>query len=399
MKHTQLNKWNATTAYALLHIVCWGFYAVTLGFSSNLLYGFVFSDSQISILLGISAALSFLLQLFLAELAAKCPKIKVWGILLTIGCIILLSNFMVWLPHIPAFAAVAFFAIACILLQTLPSLTNAIGMDAIKHGSPTNYSIARGIGSLGYSVIAFATGMLVRRHGFRMVPAVGGICGALLIGGAVWFHFAGERGLTEVVLPQPKAEKQKGFLKQYPLFGVFLAGSIILQFSHNLLSNFMYQIMLAKNGTAAEQGTAAAICAFVELPVMFFFPLMMRKIRCDKWVRFSSLFMAVKCLGILLSTTPYGVYAAQATQMLGYGLYTISSVNYAEMAVGKGESVRAQTYLGATSTVGVLMAMSTGGFICQHLGVQTMVLVSLFAALLGSVISKAGVTHLKGLKR
>ena len=383
MKHSRLNKWNATAAYALLQIVCWGFYAVTLCFSSNVLYGFGFTDSQISMLLGICTAISFVLQLVLAEVVTKHPKIKVWGILVTLGIIMLVSNFMVWLPKVPAFAAVGFFGIACMLLQTLPSWTNAVGMDAIKRGSPTNYSIARGIGSLGYSILAYLTGMLVREHGYQMVPLVGAICALALVSAAIWFHFAGERNLPEVVEIQPKEEKKSGFLKQYPMFAVFLAGSIVLQFSHNLVSNFMYQIMLVKNGGAGEQGIASAICAFVELPVMFFFPLLMRKMRCDKWVRFASVFTAAKCIGILLSATPYGVYAAQATQMLGYGLYTISSVNYAEMVVGRGESVRAQTYLGATSTVGNLMAMSAGGVICQHFGAQTMVMVSLVAALIG----------------
>ena len=73
------------------------------------------------------------------------------------------------------------------------------------------------------------------------------------------------------------------------------------------------------------------------------------------------------------------------TQIIGYGLYTISSVNYAGLVVGKGESVRAQSYLGSTSTVGCLLALSTGGVICEHFGAQTMVLVSLAAALIGGV--------------
>ncbi len=383
LENNRLKKWNATAAYAMLQIVCWGFYAVTLCFSSNVLYGFGFSDSQISLLLGVSTAISFVLQLVLAEVITRHPKIKVWGILVTLGITMLISNFLVWLPNIPGFAAVGFFGIACMLMQTLPSWTNAIGMDAIKRGSPTNYSIARGIGSLGYSILAYTTGMLVRGRGYRMVPAVGGICALALVVAAIWYHFAGERNLAQEVQVQPKAGKKNGFLKQYPLFAVFLAGSVVLQFSHNLVSNFMYQIMLVKNGGAGEQGIASAICAFVELPVMFFFPLLMRKLRCDKWVRFASVFVAVKCIGILLSTTPMGIYAAQATQMLGYGLYTISSVNYAEMVVGRGESVRAQTYLGATCTVGNLMAMSTGGILCQHFGAQTMVMVSLIAALVG----------------
>lgn len=383
MKQKQLNRWNATAAYSMLQIVCWGFYAITLCFSSNVLYGYGFRDDQISILLGICTAVSFGLQLILAELIAKCPKMKVWGVLTVVGITMVISNFVVWMPGIPSFIAIPFFGLSCVLLQTMPSWVNAIGMDAIKRGSPANYSIARGIGSLGYSILAYATGMLVREYGYRMVPALGGMVALVLVISAVWFHYAGEHGLPEVVQMHSQEKKSSSFLKQYPLFAVFLAGSIALQFSHNLVSNFMYQIMLTKNGGAGEQGIATAICAFVELPVMFFFPLLMRKIRCDKWVRFASLFIAVKSIGIFLSATPYGIYVAQATQMLGYGLYTISSVNYAEMVVGRGESIRAQTYLGATCTVGNLLAMSTGGFLCQHLGPQAMVLVSLIAALAG----------------
>lgn len=383
MKNERLNRWNATAAYALLHIMCWGFYAVTLCFSSNVLYGYGFSDSQISMLLGVCTGLSFLLQLVLAELLPKRPKIKVWGLLITIGAAMAVGNLAVWLPNVPRLVGISCFGMSCMLLQTLPSWTNAIGMDAIKRGAPANYSIARGLGSLGYSVLAYVTGILVREHGYRVVALVGGICAVVLAAGTVWFHLAAERGLPELIQVPQREEKKGSFLKQYPLFTVFLAGSVALQFSHNLVSNFMYQIMLVKAGGAAEQGIASAICAFVELPVMFFFPLMMRKMRCDKWVRFASLFVAVKAIGIFLAATPSGIYLAQATQMLGYGLYTISSVNYAEMVVGRGESIRAQTYLGATCTVGNLMAMATGGFICQLFGPQSMVLVSLAAALVG----------------
>lgn len=378
-------KYNATAAYTMLQIATWGFYAVILSFSSNVLYDFGFLDSQISILLGISTAVSFVMQLAAAELVSRRPGIRVFGIMAVLGCVMILGNLVVWMPGMPAWLAIGAFAVACMILQMLPSLANAMGMDAIKRGSPTNYSIARGMGSLGYSVLAYVTGILVRSRGSRMVPVMGGACAVILTAAVVWYHFTGERGLPEPVKTPGTQTGGHGFLGQYPRFTVFLVGSVFLQFSHNLLSNFMYQIMLVKNGGAGEQGTATAICALVELPVMFFFPLLMRKIRCDKWVRFASLFITVKALGIFLAATPYGVYAAQATQMLGYGLYTISSVNYAEMVVGRGESVRAQSYLGATSTVGGLLASATGGIICQYFGAQTMVLVSLAAGLAGGI--------------
>lgn len=380
------NKWSCTISYTLLQIATWGFYAVVMAFSSNVLYGFRFTDSQISLVLSVSTVVAFVLQLVLAELVTRWKNLKVYMVLLVLGSVMLAGNLLVLMPQMPKFLAVGAYAVSCMVLQMIPSFTNAMGMGAIERGSATNYSIARGMGSLGYSVLAYITGFLVRQQGVKVVPAVAAAVAVMMIGSVIWFYLVAERNLPDYGPSKQKTEYQAGFLKQYPRFAVFLVAMILLQFSHNLLSSFMFQIMQTKNGTAAEQGVATAISALVELPVMFFFTLMMRKLRCDKWVRIAGLAMALKGLGILLAVNPYGVYIAQATQMVGYGLLTIASVHYARLVVGAGESVRAQSYLGSTSTVGSFAALATGGVICQYWGAQTMVLVSLILSLAGGVM-------------
>lgn len=380
-----LYKWNATAAYILLQAAAWSFYAVILSFSSNVLRGFGFSDSRISILLGVSAAASFLLQLAIAELVNRFSNLSVSGAMTVLGTVMLLANLVMLKRDLPSSVAVAAFALACVIVHMTPTFANAMGMDAIARGSPTNYSLARGMGSLVYSILAYLTGMLVGKYGTSAIPVVGAACAAALIAATIWYHLAGERGLPEAAAKTAEAKKA-GFLKQYPKFAFFLVGAVFLHFSHNVLSNFMYQIMLSKNGGAGEQGTATAIAALVELPVMFGFPLMLRWVGSDKWVWLCGFGMAIKALGLFLATMPYGVYAAQATQIIGYGLYAISSVNYAAQVVSKGESVRAQSYLGSTTTVGALAALSTGGMICQHFGSQVMVLTSFACAMTGAVI-------------
>ena len=380
------NKWNCTISYTMLQIATWGFYAVVLAYSSNVLYSFQFTDSRISLLLGISTVVAFVLQLVLAELVTRWRNLKVYMVLLILGAVMLVGNLMAAMPQMNKALAVGAFAVGCMVLQMIPSFTNAIGMEAIERGSTTNYSIARGMGSLGYSVLAYATGILVRQWGVEVVPGVAVGVAVMMVISVIWYHLAAEQNLPDLGPAKKKTDHRGGFLRQYPRFAIFLVAVTLLQFSHNLVSSFMFQIMLVKNGTAAEQGIATAICALVELPVMFFFPYMMRKLRCDKWVRIAGLAMALKGIGILLATNPYGVYIAQATQMVGYGLLTIASVNYARLVVGLGESVRAQSYLGSTGTVGSFAALSTGGVICQYWGAQAMVLVSLVLALAGGLM-------------
>ena len=270
------NKWNCTISYTMLQIATWGFYAVIMAFSSNVLYGFDFTDSQISLVLGISTVVAFVLQLVLAELVTRWRNLKVYMVLVVLGTVMLVGNLLVLMPRMNKAVAVAVYAAACMVLQMIPSFTNAMGMGAIERGSATSYSIARGMGSLGYSVLAYVTGLLVRQKGAEMVPAVALAIAVVMIISVIWFYMAAERNLPEFDSPKKKIDRKTGFLRQYPRFAVFLIAMILLQFSHNLLCNFMFQIMQVKNGTAAEQGVATAISALVELPVMFFFTLMMR---------------------------------------------------------------------------------------------------------------------------
>ena len=385
MKIRERNRWNATASYAMLQIMNWSFYAVILAFSSNVLHDRGFTDGQISIFLGIATALSFVMQLAVAEVISRSRKVQSWGVLVVLGGVMIASSLVVALPGMPDPVAIGAFGLSCMVLQLLPALTNGIGMDAIKRGSPTNYSLARGMGSLGYSAGAYVTGVLVRKYSSVAIPVAGVVCGVLFIGATLWYHYAGETGGEIRNQETEEIAVQGSFLKKYPRFALFLVGAIFLQISHNLPSNFMYQIMVEKNGTAEQQGIATAICALVELPVMFGFPWMLKKLRCDRWVRIGGLCMLLKGLLIFFADSPAGVYLAQTTQMIGYGLYIMSVVNYAELVVGKGESVRAQSYLGATTTVGSLVASSTGGLICQLFGVQTMVLLSVVTAVIGGV--------------
>ena len=377
---------SATLPYALLQITTWSFYAILLSFSGNVLRDFGFTDSHISLFLGIAALLSFGIQLLIGKLTAKIPQLKVSSILFLLGLLMLGGNILVRCSFLPKSVAVAAYGLACMIVHLLPALTNGIGMDAIKRGSPTNYSLARGMGSLGYSLFAYVTGFLVRIHGSGTVPVIAGLSAAFLLLSTFWYHYIAVRPLPPSVRTDISAQKGASLLRRYPEFLFFLAGNVLLQFSHSLIGNFMFQIISAKNGTAAEQGIATAICAIVELPIMFGFPFIVKRIQCKTWVRLSGLCILAKPLFIFLTSSPAGVYAAQASQMLGYGLFTISSVNYIELLVEKGESVQAQNFLGASITAGSLMALFSGGFLCQYFGVHILALTSCCCALTGGMI-------------
>jgi len=54
--------------------------------------------------------------------------------------------------------------------------------------------------------------------------------------------------------------------------------------------------------------------------------------------------------------------------------------------VDQGESIRAQSYHGAVTTVSTVAALSTGGVILDWLGVNMLLIVSLVCSCVGAVI-------------
>ena len=69
-----MKRWKATASYAVLQASMWAFYAIIVGYSSSFMYSHGFTDGHISIVLGITTALSCVTQLVLAELIARLQK-------------------------------------------------------------------------------------------------------------------------------------------------------------------------------------------------------------------------------------------------------------------------------------------------------------------------------------
>lgn len=383
-------KIRATLSYGLIQAALWSFFAIWMGFSSNFLYTYGFSDGQISLVLGVVTALSIGFQLVVAELVSRIPRLKMYQVMIGSGVAMLLCALGAMLFQNSRVPAVICFCISCLLLQTFPAMANSLGMEAIERGAPVIFGLSRGCGSFLYSVTAFITGFLVGEFGTDVLSVVAIVTSVLFLMGVLIFHFTEERGLPEFVekpkQEEQKNEKEKGFLSRYPKFALFLVGSTLLCFSHNLISNFLLQIMMLKGGDATDQGVASAIAAFVEIPIMFSFAVIVKWMRCDKWVKLSLVFFVLRSLTNLLAPTPELVCVAQLTQMLGYGLFNISTVSYAAAVVGKGEATRAQSYLASTLTIGTLISMSTGGVLCQYFGVEIMMIVSLAFSVVGSAV-------------
>jgi PPP family 3-phenylpropionic acid transporter len=96
--------------------------------------------------------------------------------------------------------------------------------------------------------------------------------------------------------------------------------------------------------------------------------------------------MTLRLLLTWLLPGEMGIILAQLTQMGGYAIYAVASVYYVGSVISKKNVVKGQTYLGASNTLGCLIAYFVGGNLTELFGVESMLLTSLATAVAGTLI-------------
>ncbi len=373
-----------TFTYALQQIMLWAQYGCLFSYANPYLTEQLgISDSGAGIILGLATGLSFLLQPVLASVADRRALNSrmicvIAGLFNGLSCLT-----VVVCPG----GAVIFFAIACVTLQVLPSFSNAMGMEAMRNGWEINFAVARGIGSVSFGVFAKVMAAMIHRWGNQSV----------VLGGAV---IAGLFLLTTLTFPKVEiGEKEKetsaatgSFFRREPRFILLILASVLLYVGHNALCNCMFRVAQSKltpetiDRATALQGSALLIAAVAELPTMFLFTKMLRRVRCDIWLCLSCCFMTLKLLLTWLLPGETGLLLAQLTQMGGYALYAVASVYYVGTVVRKSDVVKGQTYLGASNTLGCLIAYVVGGVMIDKVGTVAMLVTCLTLSAIGTIL-------------
>lgn len=377
-----MKKLQANLSYSLIHASMWGMYAVIIYFANDFLKAQGLSGAMCSLVLGITAAASVLLNIGVSEIIKRTQKVKLYVTTIALAALILLGlGGMLTSAKVLALAGIC---LVLTLLQLAPGMCNSLGMDAIAKGAPATYAVARGIGSFAFATVSLCAGNLIAKFGEGAIPAVGGTMAAILIVAVLWFHNCVEKHLPDTAAA-PKAEnvkKKDNFLAKNPTFTLFLVGAALMNISHYYLVVFLGNITDAMSLGKDVQGAAAAVSTYVELPIMFGFAFLSRKMRCNTLLKISCFMFLLKCFGLMFADSAMDIYLAHATQIIGYGLYAISSVTYAGEVMGKEDAVRAQSYLAGTISIGNVVAMSTGGL----MSVGTMMWVSTVCALAGALV-------------
>lgn len=378
----KLNKRNSTPIYTLIQCLYWTTYGLIFNFASVYLLDRQFTNSQIGLILGISYALSACLQPLIATVFSKKNIRLNRGAMLIYSLVVLLALAILIFPMGKA-ALTLCFALILTLQSSLQPTINSLAHGLELSGIPVNFSLARGAGSLAFSLMCMLMGAVLKKMAPGYLP-----CWylATILMLMVALHCFPVPGRMEAARDGHERDEAAPLLRRHPKFALFLVGLVGLAFNHIFIDNFMIQIMNSLGGDSMHLGIAISVAAVVELPAMLFYARLKRRIDPCLMLMLSGWFWFVKNALISIAPTPQAIYAAEALQFFSYAIYVPATIDYISKTLPESDFLKAQAFAGSAFTLGSVFAAFIGGRLLDMMSVRTTLMVVLAFSGIGAAL-------------
>ena len=319
------NKGFWTAGYTLLNVAYFAAFCTLHAYAAVFLLSRGFTNTQVGILLAVANITSAIFQPFIAGIIDR----KGWLTnrrFIIISCLIILTG-SVLLRFVSSNKPVIFIVYALIYMIQFayqPVMT-ALCFEYQKNGCDIYYGLARGLGSAGFAVTSAFIGRAVESYGttllmtvtivimviscvavfFYRIPETEGISGRNPAAGET-DPAEGNTGNGKEMKDDPfgragnvaeKAHDNIGdFFRAYPAFTLFIIATVCFYFAHNMINDFMIQIIRSLGGGETELGYANFLQAILELPVMALIGFVLKKISPIRLLFFSGVAFFVKIL-------------------------------------------------------------------------------------------------------
>ena len=351
--------------YIAMQMGFWAMFAAIVAYQTALLLERGFTNGEAGLMTSVRCLAGIVFQPLLGGFADRHPGVPLKGIVGVSLALSLAAGVWYWAEPAMGLAqtALVWVVIGGLGVSSYP-LMDAMAVQFINDGVPIRYSLGRGLGSLAYAVVCVLLGLQVGQWGvettlvtFLLLTAAEI---ALVFTYPTWHPKAPAEGRAAAERPQSALS----LLRSSPRFTLMLAGVLFGLTAVLPLSNFLVNVILSRDGTAADLGLAMFLMGGFELPAAFLFPKLLRRLGSGRILVLSMAFCTLKGVALLLTWNLAGVLLCQPLQMLGYGLFTPASVYFVNESVPPADRVRGQTVMmvasnGLGGMLGGLLAGAT----------------------------------------
>ena len=378
-----------TVRYTLINVTYFAAFCTIHALAAVYLLANGFTNTEVGVLLAVANISSALCQPFIAGIIDKPgPLTNRRFILISVMIIMIGSILLKFLSSHKAIVFVIYALIYMIQFAYQPVMT-ALCFEYQKAGCNIFYGLARGLGSASFAVTSAFIGGAVEKNGVDLLLVVNVI--TMILSAIVVFTFkkpeVEEKETDKEDKPQGKAHNNIiDFAKTYPAFSVFLIGTICFYFAHNMINDFMIQIIRSLGGAETELGYSNFLQAILELPVMAVIGFFLKKISSDKMLVFSGTAFFVKILILMFVSNMAGMYVSQSFQLFAYAVFIPAAAYYVSNTMDELDQVKGQAYVTSAITVGGVFSNLISGVILDNLGIKAMLGTGCVVCAVGVVI-------------
>ncbi|MBP3808440.1 MAG: MFS transporter [Eubacterium sp.] len=382
-----------TLRYTLINVTYFVAFCTIHALAAVYLLDRGFSNTEVGILLAVANILSAILQPIIAGIIDKPgPLTNRRFILIAVTIIAVGSILLMLFGDIKALVFVIYVIIYMIQFTYQPVMT-ALCFEYQKAGYNIFYGLARGLGSASFAVTSAFVGGAVERSGVGILLIINVV--SMVLSAIIVFTFkkqdsdgsSNEQSDSKQGSGEVAHNNLFNFIRTYPAFSLFLVGTICFFFAHNMINDFMIQIIRSLGGGEKELGYSNFLQAILELPVMALIGLILKKISSSKLLIISGIAFFVKILILIFASAMPGMYISQSFQLFAYAVFIPAAAYYVSSNMSELDQVKGQAFVTSAITIGGVFSNLISGVILDNLGIKQMLITGTVVAALGAVIT------------
>ena len=374
-----------TLRYTLINVLYFVAFCTIHAYAAVFLLDKGFTNTQVGIALAISNILSVIGQPLVAGIIDRGKfltnrlTVMFSSLFLLLGSLTLI---FVNTEKVPIFAI--FVLMYTIQFVYMPMMI-AMNFEYAKAGCKINFGLARGLGSAGFAVTSFFLGKAVENYGTNVILYVTIAAMTVMVIHVFFFKKPKTEEAEEVseIIKEKEGSGFFAFVKKYPFFIVFLIGTACCFFAHNMINDFMIQIIRSLGGNETQLGYATFLQAILELPVMALIGYVLKKISERHMLVFSAVSFFVKTAILIFATSMIGMYVSQSFQMFAYAVFIPVAAYFADNVMAENDKVKGQAFINSAITLGGVFSNLICGKLLDAFGVKTMIRVGVAVCLVG----------------
>ncbi|MCR5127240.1 MAG: MFS transporter [Lachnospiraceae bacterium] len=346
-----------------------------------------FSNVEVGVLLAVANIVSAIVQPIAADIIDKPGWLTNRRFILICVAVIGIGSLLLLYVNSSKAAVFIIYALIYMIQFAYQPVMTALCFEYQKAGADIMYGLARGLGSASFAVTSAIIGKAVETRGVELLLHVNIV--TMVLSAALIFFFRKPEGQAE----QAEEKHTSGntgfsaFVKKYPAYMLFLLGTICFFFAHNMINDFMIQIIRNLGGGEAQLGYANFLQAIRELPVMALIGIVLKKFAPQKLLVFSGAAFFVKILILVFAANMAMMYISQSFQIFAYAVFIPAAAYYVSNTMEEADQVKGQAFITSAITMGGVFSNLLSGVILDHLGMKSMLLTGTAVCAVGVVIA------------